>query len=905
MDIFIKKCGVPQCKLCRCDQLDTNTKFNGCLSKEIFEITFDQTCKTSSVVYLITCKQENCAMQYVGKTKLPLNRRLSLHRGNILFGSEGICMLNHFTKKHNPSDMQIKAIEICAARDLDGREKFWMDRLNVSFPYGLNDRVSKKGVQDVYAHVMENNCNNKTVYELFDVIPSRRSRKGGKRRNGNVPEEPYNFDPSMFMVDIMDANNIERKFFINHVRNNVMHLKNDYTKLLFIHLIIAIKDNNEQFKIYSNCCFNEYLPYLVRDLCLAKLKKSLVPKKHVDHYIVFSFVNKYMDGFNISGVIRNKAVQNLFPVNDINLKMPGVAFKYSDTIRKKIVNYKQAIEEGVIPANCECHTTNNEYVDVNSQHVFTGNLEIIQNGKLRSLFKKGLKFREIPQPNKENILESLNSGLDRYITETSNKRMISEVCFLPWKQEILKLLQPKIDNLAPYKFNNILAIKANNDDLLALQKKFVFIPTDKASNNISVVCKKFYMESLHQEICSSATFTETPLSAKDVTLEHTAFLKQYGLKSSGKIPFLYWISKLHKHPLGKRFITSGKGGTLEKLSVNIGICLKTILKIILSDARYHKGKTGISKCFVINNRDPVVNFMKNNMNNERNKNVKTFDFETLYTSIPQDKLKNEISTLIKNFFVLKKKRFISVSGKHAYLALKRSKSGFSVSFNQLIYCINYLIDNSYVTYREKVYRQTLGIPMGTNCAPYLANLFLHCYEAKFIDKLIIEGKSQDAILLNSVFRYQDDCIVFNDDDYFSRNWKHIYPREMMLKETNVDTRCNYLDLTILNDNNVFQYKSYDKRLDFNFDVINYPDLTGNIPNCQSYGVFTSQIIRFCEVNSEFEGFEQDIKRLINNLTKQGFDIGNLKTKFLDFCVSNISRWAKFGRDINDMIHLFH
>ena len=292
-------------------------------------------------------------------------------------------------------------------------------------------------------------------------------------------------------------------------------------------------------------------------------------------------------------------------------------------------------------------------------------------------------------------------------------------------------------------------------------------------------------------------------------------------------------------------------------------------------------------------------------NNERNKNVKTFDFETLYTSIPQDKLKNEISTLIKNFFVLKKKNFISVSGKHAYLALKRSKSGFSVSFNQLIYCINYLIDNSYVTYREKVYRQTLGIPMGTNCAPYLANLFLHCYEAKFIDKLIIEGKSDDAILLNSVFRYQDDCIVFNDDDYFSRNWKHIYSREMMLKETNVDTRCNYLDLTILNDNNIFQYKSYDKRLDFNFDVINYTDLTGNVPNCQSYGVFTSQIIRFCEVNSEFEGFEQDIKRLINNLIKQGFDIANLKTKFLDFCVSNISRWAKFGRDINDMIHLFH
>ena len=304
-------------------------------------------------------------------------------------------------------------------------------------------------------------------------------------------------------------------------------------------------------------------------------------------------------------------------------------------------------------------------------------------------------------------------------------------------------------------------------------------------------------------------------------------------------------------------------------------------------------------------KDPVTNFIKKrNMNNElNNKNVKTFDFETLYTSIPQDKLKKEISELLKKFFILKKKKFISVAGKHAYLALKRSKTGFSVSFNQLIDCINFLIDNSYVTYRNKLYRQSLGIPMGTNCAPYLANLFLHCYETKFVEILVNEGKTQEAKFLNSVYRYQDDCIVIDDEDYFSRNWRYIYPKEMLLKETNVDTLCNYLELTIWNTNNVFQHKSYDKRLDFNFEVINY--LAGNVPNCQSYGVSTSQLIRFCEVNSEYDVFEEDIIRLKNNLIKQGFNIDILKTKFLDFCISNIYRWAKFGRDVSDMINVFH
>ena len=127
---------------------------------------------------------------------------------------------------------------------------------------------------------------------------------------------------------------------------------------------------------------------------------------------------------------------------------------------------------------------------------------------------------------------------------------------------------------------------------------------------------------------------------------------------------------------------------------------------------------------------------------------------------------------------------------------------------------------------------------------------------------------------------------------------------MLLKETNVDTLCNYLALTIWNINNVFQHKSYDKRLDFNFEVINYPDLAGYVPNCQSYGVFTS-LIRFCEVNSEYDVFEENIIRLKNNVIKQGFNIDILKTKFLDFCISNIHRWAKFGRDVSDMINVFH
>ena len=82
--------------------------------------------------------------------------------------------------------MQIKAIEACTPGNLDERKRFWIDdKLNVCFPYGLNDRISKKGVLDVYTHIMENKSNNKPVYELFNVIQSKRTSKGGKRNEND------------------------------------------------------------------------------------------------------------------------------------------------------------------------------------------------------------------------------------------------------------------------------------------------------------------------------------------------------------------------------------------------------------------------------------------------------------------------------------------------------------------------------------------------------------------------------------------------------------------------------------------------------------------------------------------------------------------------------------------------
>ena len=142
--------------------------------------------------------------------------------------------------------------------------------------------------------------------------------------------------------------------------------------------------------------------------------------------------------------------------------------------------------------------------------------------------------------------------------------------------------------------------------------------------------------------------------------------------------------------------------------------------------------------------------------------------------------------------------------------------------------------------------------MGTNCAPLLARLFLYSYEAEFIQTLIKSGKRQLAKSFNFTFRYIDDVLSLNNSK-FSDYINDIYPEELEIKETTDNsTSSSFLDLLFEFDNdNRLRVKIYDKRDDFNCNIVNYPFLCGNIPHSPSYGVYISQLIRASTLYDDF------------------------------------------------------
>ena len=68
------------------------------------------------------------------------------------------------------------------------------------------------------------------------------------------------------------------------------------------------------------------------------------------------------------------------------------------------------------------------------------------------------------------------------------------------------------------------------------------------------------------------------------------------------------------------------------------------------------------------------------------------------------------------------------------------------------------MDNIYFRFGGQLFRQTVGIPMGTNCAPLLADLFLCYFENEFLDKRIKEGKRKFHRKFSLSYRYIDDLI---------------------------------------------------------------------------------------------------------------------------------------------------
>ena len=189
------------------------------------------------------------------------------------------------------------------------------------------------------------------------------------------------------------------------------------------------------------------------------------------------------------------------------------------------------------------------------------------------------------------------------------------------------------------------------------------------------------------------------------------------------------------------------------------------------------------------------------------------------------------------------------------------------------------MDNIYIRFGTKIYRQIVGIPMGTNCAPLVADLFLFCYERYFMNDLSSDNQADVIKAFNTTSRYLDDFLNI-DNTYFEGMVNQIYSSELQLNKANIsDTEAPFLDLHLSISNGFVSSKNYDKRGDFDFDIVNFPILDCDVPRRPSNGVYISQLIRFVRVCSHVDDFNTRNKCFTAKLLKQGYRYHKLRKAF--------------------------
>ena len=271
---------------------------------------------------------------------------------------------------------------------------------------------------------------------------------------------------------------------------------------------------------------------------------------------------------------------------------------------------------------------------------------------------------------------------------------------------------------------------------------------------------------------------------------------------------------------------------------------------------------------------------------------------TVYTSLPHDKLKVCITSIIRESFKSSKKKFIRVTPKSAIFSdsERKYKGTHILDEDDIIEMFICTIDNCYIEFKGKVYRQNIGIPMGVDPAPFIANLFLHWSEFRYMESLINSGDLIKAKKLSNNFRYLDDLLGLDDNGLFHNVNNLIYPPELTLSRTDKDgTQADYLDLNIGISDGFFTSKLFDKRNDFNFKVINYPCIKfSNIPVQPAYGIYLSQLLRICRICSDIIFFYDAIIKLTKEFLLKGFNKCILYRYFIKFIDNYELEWGKFG-----------
>ena len=582
-----------------------------------------------------------------------------------------------------------------------------------------------------------------------------------------------------------------------------------------------------------------------------------------------------------------------------SFEIPTIVYTLDSPISSKIFNFNKFTtnfnvsefvkDKTVLPCNC----SSSSFTDKHHGHIVSGDLRIVQNNKLRKLFTRGPKYRESKQIDWKKARIKILDGVKECATKFCSDNKLHKNVLSDWVGTIGLILDQRIELLNTNRPINrvaeVLKNKTCKDSLSKLQENFVIAPIDKATGNVAFICKRFYATVLIRELglvneVGSKTYDgKIRKNSADIVKKNVKDLKkEFDIDVSSDnscLPHIYWLPKMHKNPIKFRFIIAAPKCSIKPLSKAV----TSVFKLFYNQIEHYNLKSyfysSIKTFWVIQNNQPVIDSLNKINLKGKADCISTFDFSTLYTTIPHDKLLDVMNELTDFCFTGGTHKLISVTSSGARWVTRKSKVGLTFDKNSFKDAIKYLMENCFFTLGEKLFRQIIGIPMGSDPAPFMANLFLYFYESKWI-RNVKKSNIQRARRFCNTFRFIDDLFAINDHGEFERSFREIYPPELELKKEHSGDVVSFLDLSIRKEDRKFSFGLYDKRDGFPFAIVRMPFSTSNIPSQMFYSCIGAEILRIGRTSSVITNFINPSKSFLCRMFKQGAEFDKVRRTLL-------------------------
>ena len=162
-------------------------------------------------------------------------------------------------------------------------------------------------------------------------------------------------------------------------------------------------------------------------------------------------------------------------------------------------------------------------------------------------------------------------------------------------------------------------------------------------------------------------------------------------------PQICWIPKLHKTPYKARFIAVSCSCSTTRLSKSITERLQLARSHCTTYCKTIRKRTGVNSMWIINNSLDVIHALEEKQLSLTH--VSTWDFSTLYTSLPHAQLKNQLQDLLERVFHTQEKRFIATNYFCTFWTNERVSTRYTYfSCRELCLALDFLIDSIYVRF---------------------------------------------------------------------------------------------------------------------------------------------------------------------------------------------------------------